>query len=36
MFVFLDGSVAPVRAAADLEVLHRQAKRNDGLVTPNP
>jgi prepilin-type N-terminal cleavage/methylation domain-containing protein len=36
MFVFLDGSVAPVRAAADLEVVHRQAKRNDGLVTPNP
>jgi len=35
MFVFLDGSVNAVRVSVDIEVLHRQAKRDDGLVIPN-
>ncbi len=32
MFAFLDGSVNTISASVDLEVLHRQAKRDDGLV----
>jgi prepilin-type N-terminal cleavage/methylation domain-containing protein len=35
MFVSLDGSVQALSASVDLEVLHRLAKRDDGLPIPS-